>query len=103
MSRPASNLADGDVAGSSNHTNTIVSGSDDAFGYLHQTGLADMNAICVGAVGWSSDNEFCKPNILAVSNEVMEPFAIKGCYSSYNCVFHIRKLYILQQEGEERN
>lgn len=76
MSRATSDFLDTNVAGSSDHTNAIITCANITFGYLHYVRLTDMNAISVGAFIRGSDIEVIQSNVLASSDEIMEPFAI---------------------------
>ena len=76
MSRAAGYFLDADVAGSSNNANTIITSRDDAFGYSNEIGLADMDSVGVGAVFGGSDAEVVQPDVLALCDEDVEPFAV---------------------------
>lgn len=78
MSRATCDFVDGNVGGSFNHTDAIIARANNRFGDLHVVGVADMDAIGVGAFIGGRDTDVTHPNVLALSDGHMKTLAVGG-------------------------
>lgn len=83
MTRSTGQFVDCNVGGSLDNGDAIVTCANGSFSYSHIVRVANMDTISVGAVCRGTYMKVACPDVLAVSDEQMSPFAIKGSQASY--------------------
>lgn len=86
MSRATKNFVDGNVGGSFDHSNAIITSANDSFAYFHIVGGANMNSISIWAICWGKHMKLPQPNVLALSYEDVNSFAVSRCKASQHSI-----------------
>lgn len=95
MARAASNVVDGDLAGTLAYGNAVVSGSNDAVDHFNIVGITDVAAVGVRAFAGSCDVHFVHGNAAGVGDVVMEVLAVQGCDLLYKCILNLDEFHVL--------
>ncbi|TQE06567.1 hypothetical protein C1H46_007809 [Malus baccata] len=82
MSGATDYVVDGNVGGSLNHADAIITSGNVSSGNLDIVGVANVDAVSVGACSRGRDIHSANPNILAVSDEKVNSFAVEGTNAS---------------------
>lgn len=82
MSRSTGYFIDCNVGGSLDHRDAIITSSDDSPSNSHIVGMANVDAIGVGAISGSKYVNPADPDIITVSDENMNTFAVEGSNAS---------------------
>lgn len=86
MSRTTGYFVDANVGGSLDNRDAIITSVNGRFGYSHIVGMTNMNAIRVRAICGGIYVKVACPYDLAVSDEHVNPFTVKGIEASYNSI-----------------
>lgn len=102
MSRSTGYFIDCNVGGSLDHRDAIITSADDSPSYFHIVGMANVDAISVGAIFGSNYVNLAHPNIITVSDENMYPFAVEGSDASQNSAGDLVELYVLLENEHKK-